>query len=266
MKKIAIVTPMYREQLSPDEKLSLRHLDYFLPSHQRIVIAPPSLNVPLSNITIERFPARYFADIAAYNRLLLTEEFYARFASFDYILIYQLDCLVLSNALDHWCDQGWDYIGAPWLTDFASFGGPGVGLWKVGNGGFSLRRVASFLQVFREYDPRNAADIYWEQIVRRFPGYKRLFRLPKLALKRLPIRAPLHFHLGHNKAMEDWFWGVEATYYFPGFKVAPPEEALSFAFEMDPAFCFARNNYRLPFGVHAWQRYDRKFWERHLKV
>jgi Protein of unknown function (DUF5672) len=266
MSSIATITPFYRGTMSDDEKIALRHLRHFLGGYDNIAIAPPDLAIPVEGFAVERFPAECFADLAAYNHLLLTEEFYARFSRYDYILIYQLDCLVFSNKLKEWCEAGWDYIGAPWLTDFAQKGGGKADLWHVGNGGFSLRRVNSCRRILREYGKWNAARFYWRHTSRHYAGAKRLLRLPKLALKLLLIRHPLRHHLDQNVKMEDWFWGVDANDYIPGFKVPPPDLALSFAFEPDPAFCFERNGRQLPFGCHAWAKYDRKFWEPYLQT
>ena len=34
--------------------------------------------------------------------------------------------------------------------------------------------------------------------------------------------------------------------------------------EVSPRLCFERNHRQLPFGCHAWARYDGAFWEPHL--
>jgi hypothetical protein len=59
----------------------------------------------------------------------------------------------------------------------------------------------------------------------------------------------------------DFFWSDRAVEYVPEFKVASLEEGLEFGFECGPRLCFERTGHRLPFGCHAWARYDRKFWE-----
>ena len=33
------------------------------------------------------------------------------------MLIYQLDAFVFQDDLAYWCQQNYDYIGAPWLRD-----------------------------------------------------------------------------------------------------------------------------------------------------
>jgi hypothetical protein len=66
-------------------------------------------------LSIESFPDENFRDISCYNRMLLNDEFYARFAEYEYALIHQLDAFVFSDRLLEWCKLGYDYIGAPWL-------------------------------------------------------------------------------------------------------------------------------------------------------
>jgi hypothetical protein len=63
---------------------------------------------------------------------------------------------------------------------------------------------------------------------------------------------------------EDWFYTQYAGHYAPGFNLAPPDRALEFGFEVEPRRCFELNGYRMPFGCHAWEKYDRAFWEPHL--
>jgi len=42
------------------------------------------------------------------------------------------------------------------------------------------------------------------------------------------------------------------------------EEGLRFAFEGAPRMCFELNQQKLPFGCHAWAKFDRSFWEPYL--
>lgn len=50
------------------------------------------------------------------------------------------------------------------------------------------------------------------------------------------------------------------------FRVAPMEIALQFAFERQVKKCFEKNNCQLPFGCHAWARYDAEFWKLHIEA
>jgi hypothetical protein len=62
----------------------------------------------------------------------------------------------------------------------------------------------------------------------------------------------------------DYFWSFEAKEYLPEFKVASVEDGMRFAFEAAPRECFERVGRKLPFGCHAWAKFDRSFWEPHL--
>ena len=66
------------------------------------------------------------------------------------------------------------------------------------------------------------------------------------------------------RSNEDYFWSDEARRFDAGFCVAPFEAGLAFGFEAAPRLCLEFNDGRLPFGCHAWPRYDRKFWEPYL--
>lgn len=43
--------------------------------------------------------------------------------------------------------------------------------------------------------------------------------------------------------------------------IAPMEVALEFSFDVSPKECYEKNNNKLPFGCHAWTRFERLFWK-----
>lgn len=71
-------------------------------------------------------------------------------------------------------------------------------------------------------------------------------------------------HTEVNERGNDLFWSDQAKKFLPDFRVASVEDGLAFSFEMEPRRCFERTGGRMPFGCHAWGRYDRTFWEEHL--
>jgi hypothetical protein len=219
----AVAVPYWGAPLGEEERISLRHLEAHLGGYDRFAF---SAGAALPGFGLKRFPRRFFRNPFAYSRLLLSKRFYEAFAAYDYVLVYQLDCLVFRDELREWCARGLDYVGAPWLPGPAA---PFVTEPAVGNGGFSLRRVQAFLGV--------------------------LARLPRLHWLRADERQRKH---------EDLFWSFGAPALDPGFRVASVEEALRFAFEVEPRRAFELAGGRLPFGCHAWARYDRAFWEPHL--
>ena len=66
------------------------------------------------------------------------------------------------------------------------------------------------------------------------------------------------------KVNEDLFWGLFVESQCSFFKVPTPVVALDFAFEAHPDHLFELNQQRLPFGCHAWQRYQPDFWVKTL--
>jgi len=202
---------------------------------------------------------------------MLNADFYEQHTTWSHMLIFQLDCLLFKDELLHWCNSPWDYIGAPWFRGFLEKN-RNAGLWAVGNGGFSLRKVSSFLKVLRAgaldgvyrkpYDSPHYGLLpdEGELIDSKRGVYREL--LP--AWERWPM-------VGHDWNVEqeaqrymyneDAFWSFEAMKFDPSFKVATVDEGLKFAFEMNPDWCLKQNGGMLPFGCHAWTRYNRAFWE-----
>ena len=57
----------------------------------------------------------------------------------------------------------------------------------------------------------------------------------------------------------DIFWGMLVPEYVKDFRIAPPEVAVKFSWEALPRRCYELCNGNLPFGLHAWARYDLPF-------
>lgn len=269
-KKVAVVVPMHnRSTLTVDEEISFRHLTRYLASYDKYLVVPESLQVSLPGCGLKRFGSEYFGSAIANTRLLLSEHFYRSFSEYQYILIYHLDALVFSDQLTAWCDLGLDYIGPPWIPCADS---PWVKEARVGNGGLSLRKIESFLKVFQSDEYWIDPEEYWRDKYEGMPLHLRWLHFPKRLMKRLSYfnNARLEMDRWHLRPdgtkNEDHFWSDRARHYVPDFKVASVEVGLRFAFEVAPELCYDMNHRQLPFGCHAWPRYDRKFWEPHLLV
>lgn len=250
---VKIIVPIYKCELSLLELKSLRQLYSTLSNYPIVIVKPESLVV--DNILAEfprleylSFNDSYFKGIGEYNRLMLSPEFYKAFLATDYILIYQLDAYVFRDELSEWCGMGYDYIGAPWLKK-PVYNLPVVRKYmetshhrklnrgepskqslydKIGNGGFSLRKVESHY---------NAAIKYSEK-VDYFLSQKRS-----------------HFY------NEDVFWATEV----PEFNYPEVSEAISFSFDKYPSLCYKLNGRRLPFGCHGWYKWKmRGFWRKKI--
>lgn len=256
---LAVIVPIYQSLLTPDEQTSLRHLGNYLGGLPIIALQPAGLGLRLPGFVVREFPARHFANVSTYSKLLLSPAFYEAFADFEYILVYQTDCLVFSPDLARFCEMGYDYLGAPLFEKDSQ----PPRLSRVGNGGLSLRRVQAFLDVLNS--PRIPS--WGQSFTARLPD---LYEFPRPArwLKKLHViraaRRGVGWYAANYSLNEDLFWSDRARLFKPNFKVAPLESALQFAFDAHPRACFAQNGRKLPFGVHAWARWERDFWQPHL--
>jgi hypothetical protein len=167
--------------------------------------------------------------------------------------------------LEYWCRADFDYIGAPWVVHKdAPYAGQSAHEGKVGNGGFALFKIESILKIFNSRIYQIEPKRYWELLHERRGGFERLWHLPKRFLKRLLAFNGVKWELAKYGSNDDTFWANRASHYYPQFRIAPLQTALRFAFECVPRYCFELNNHTLPFGCHAWPRYDRAFWEQYL--
>ena len=94
----------------------------------------------------------------------------------------------------------------------------------VGNGGLSLRRNKACIDLIREFDD---------------------------------VSANWHSH-GHAEDLFFAFVGsLSVNFLIPNIMTAA-----TFSHDIDPQYLHNLTNHVLPFGVHAWEKYDRVFWEK----
>jgi len=134
--------------------------------------------------------------------------------------------------------QGYDYIGAPWR-------------------GINYFNSLNVLKIRPYWYPLNLI---------RYKSYKNNFGVGNGGFSLRNVRMSLFsLHLFKNIAEkwtlnEDIFWTIVSCY-LKYFKMPSPQTALEFSFELMPRECFRENNYQLPFGCHAWEKYDIDFWK-----
>jgi len=234
----AIVVPLYREQLPQDEAYALGRSLPLVAQRPVYFLAPTGLDLSWycaqwPTATVRRYPDEYFASIRGYNLLLLSPEFYRGFDQHEFLLVLQTDAILLSDELDHWAGQPYDYIGAPWpqgveidvKTDRFTGDLHQRVRAKVGNGGFSLRRVRKCIALLQEFP--QALDVFRQ-----------------------------------TGSSEDLFFAImgmlSIDFVLPG-----EMTAALFSLELMPARYHAIQR-RLPMGVHAWRKHDPGFWDTHL--
>ena len=241
---VIVVIPIYKSIPDSFETISFKQCINILHKHTICILTHAELDINFYiselvnkgvNYIIEFFHSDYFTSTTGYNRLLLSLAFYQRFKKYDYMLIYQLDAYVFRDELDYWCDKGSDYIGAPLSSDVLLIinnkskndFGEILDLRILFNGGFSIRKVESFINIVTKHN-----DV--------IEGY---------------------LQYGWN---EDTVFSIlfsqKVAFCLPSYG-----EALKFSFECYPREMYKINNNQMPFGCHAWYKeggglYDNEFW------
>ena len=152
-KRCVIVIPVYKNKLSEFEQSSLKQIVNVCGDRYDIVlICPKFLNTKYYNdianyiFMVEYYDDKYFLSQRSYSNLCLEEKFYQPFSNYEYMLIYQLDAWIFNDRIDDFCNMGYDYYGAPHLW--------GIGEPRVGNGGFSLRKITAMIKACQTTFPK----------------------------------------------------------------------------------------------------------------
>ncbi len=239
--KCKILIPFYTNELSDNEKLAFKNILKYYDASMICLFLPENLEVKEEYADFEKqgFDPLFFENVMTYNNLMLSKDFYERFSECDYILLHQLDAFMFKDELDHWCHKNYDYIGAPWLKSNNPFSqifkskklkNRAPIFNKVGNGGFSLRKVKTFLKFFEKHQP----------VINEHKSH------------------PLY-------SIEDVFWSLIAPQYVD-FKIPEMKEAAKFCLDRKPEIGLKLNNGQLPFGCHGFEKSKTKsFWQKYIE-
>jgi hypothetical protein len=262
--RVCIVIPVYKAEIKPEEQVALQQCFKILGHYAIYFAVPAHLESWIKQnpycisgqAAYKIFSDDYFTGIPAYNRLLKSPVFYKTFLAYDYLLIHQLDAFVFKDDLNYWCDEGYLTIGAPIFEghDFSTASSPING---QGNGGFCLRNVKACYQVVTSLRKLNYKKEYSDDSRSVF---RNLYRYVKHELLHNYSLYPFQPIIN-----EDLFWSVLVPAAFPEFKVPDPMVSVGFSFEMHPEVLFEINKEQLPFGCHAWLKYNFAFWQPHMQ-
>lgn len=235
--RIAVLIPIYKLELSKVEEFSVNHSLGLLKGRDCYFVAPEGLDLGYYKkrwnwVRFVIFAAESFTSIASYSRLLLSADFYNRFISYNYALIYQPDAILFRDDLDIWMAQGFDYVGAPWPD------GIELTLWRdnfqgerrqrirthVGNGGLSLRKVESCIRLIQEFPETHAAFV----------------------------------SSGTNEDSYFSLLGTQANW----FRLPDQVTASRFSMELRPEYYLSVNGDMVPMGSHGWSTRNPNFWWR----
>lgn len=227
---VIVCIPIYKTLLEWYEKISLEQaISLFGNKYDICLCVPETMGTDFLNkygckFQIRSFPDVYFTSVKAYSELCLTTAFYQGYDKYEYMLLYQLDAFAFQDDLEYFCGLGFDYIGADTCDGID---------WNlinesIGCGGFSLRKISSFMKVLIEHQ-----DILTDHI-----------------LKNVFI------------TREDVFWGYCGHKPSIDFSIPNIELANRFAVTFGVKNLIRKNSSKsLPFGTHAWHRYDYNLWK-----
>lgn len=228
MHRVCIVVPIYKNNLSFFEKISLEQLFNVLSKYPIYYVKPKSLQISNTDYeykaNIEEFDDSFFKNTKSYSELLLSKEFYSRFEKYEYMLIYQLDAFVFSDRLMEFVEAGYDYIGAPLNNRH----------WReyhIGNGGLSLRKIDSMLRILTDK----------ESVIGN------------------------HHRKRHFEDGEDNFWAYCALCNNVDFSVPSIEVSMDFSTQSNCFEGFERIKKRgVPFGTHHFPGWNYDFWREYI--
>jgi hypothetical protein len=252
---VKVVIPVYQSHFNELERCSFDNTCSMLSDYPIVVVKPQQIQ--LDELHAERFPNVETIDVSdewlgtkngiqGYNRMMLSAQFYELFLDTEYIFICHLDAWIFSDQLRQWCDKDYDLLAPTWplpprfshfpfkqwlqlkqrltpadkVERFRTFN-------KIGNGGFSLRRVDVFLDACKAY----ASEI------EQFNGQN------------------------HPLYNEDIFWALVPQQ----LRRATVSDAISFGFDVKPELCYRLNGHQLPMGCHGFHKpLYRKFWSQFI--
>lgn len=161
---LVIVTPVHRDHLSQNEIINLQISLGLNKDFPHYFIVPEGkdfhfLEKEFSKSKLVRLPAVHFESIQTYNKLMLSPELYQLFIEYEYLLILQLDAILVQELTIGIFDQ-YDYIGAPWARKLYVRSLMGklhpnnrrlflfpFRIVQVGNGGLSARNISTMLSL-----------------------------------------------------------------------------------------------------------------------
>lgn len=284
--QVLVGIPIYKPETDAAETASLRQVFSVLERHKIVFITHSQLDVgfyqtQFPSASYSFFSPEFFASMDGYNRLLLSRDFYLRFHDQEYLLIYQTDAWVFRDELAYWCRQGFDYVGAPWFDN----PDPAVSMKmnQVGNGGFSLRRIPGVLRWFLVRDRMEGLRYLKAAQGAGKTALRFLTTIRMLSDKTGRFDVVEQLYQGKVSVFEDLFWsggtweeykdGIKdlrglfllfLPWLFWTFRKPTARRASRFAFEMQPRTLYDLNRQTLPFGCHAWAKWQPDFWKDHI--
>lgn len=249
--KVCIVVPLHKEELTEYEKISLQTIQKHFIHEKKFLITYSENKFDIPNFEKKIFNRDYFKSVDTYNNLCVSIDFYKNFQDYKYILICQLDVIVIKNEILKYIDDKISYIGAP-TGKKNPFFRKNKRLWArryFCNGGFSLRNVNDFINTLesnRIRFPLNLLVVY-ECMKSGF------FKFFILYFKTLFYKKKFkgEFFAKNFYLKEDTFWTYFSTLFNDDFRLPTLKQSTSFSFDGDPYFYYKKNKKNLPMALHG---------------
>ena len=223
---VAIIVPVYREKLTEQELISYRQLLHILGAFEIIITAPKHLELP-EEIRKKKVRTEYFS-----------KEFFQSVDAYSRLMLspfFYKSFIKYQYILIYQLDA---FVFKNELLHFCGLGCDYIG--------------APWISGFCEYSILKRKVLYVGN-----GGF---------SLRRVEACIDV---LERNGYLLEQYCGRNEDIFFSAcdgrdFTVASVETALTFSFEREVKTCFEANHRRLPFGCHAWDRYDFKFWKSYI--
>jgi hypothetical protein len=127
--------------------------------------------------------------LAEYNTFMTSVRFWEDLSMYEHVLICQHDSGLLRTGIDKFLE--FDYVGAPW--PFCSYGG---------NGGLSLRRVSTMIEILNHFEysaSQGNEDIFFSSVMHDH-GYKLASRsvCSEFSVESAFMLGTLGYHFGED--------------------------------------------------------------------
>lgn len=233
MEKVVIVVPIYKEFFDEFEMISICQLFKVLGRYPICFVMPfglecKSLDQYKDAYSVIHFDNDFFLSKESYSELCMSMQFYEAFSDYEYMLIYQTDAFCFSDRLLDFCNKGYDYIGAP--APRVMWGNDGN---RVGNGGFSLRKISAIRKILQKKEE------IWEHIIQECDEKER-----------------------KDLSIEDFFFANCKRFCDLPFSVPDVSQAFDFSVEYNIDGIYVEIEKHLPFGCHRWTTYKYPVWRR----
>lgn len=262
---VVILIITHKPRLHDYEQISIKQCYRILGFYPIVFICPDDLDTSFyqktfPNCNIHRIPSKWQKSYKQFARLKMNPLLYEHYKAYEYIFFYEPDAFVFKDEMAYWCSLNYSYIGAPWFEGMsnAKEDAPFLG---VGNGGFSLRKVEDHLraiQTHRRIFYKRDFWLFWNW------GKNKPLRVLKFFYRYI-LGNSTHYRWNNFQWGEDRFWGLYVSRGFEWFTTPPLELARQFSIETLPHRLYEENDKALPFGCHAWWRYDLDFWRPHIE-